>query len=104
MLVLTRKNRESIVIGGNGDDRGVLVITVLQIDGGRVRLGFEADAATPIFRREVWDRMERGETVAVDGRVRVVDGHAAPVHTVRASSAVMASSAVLVGCHADGDG
>jgi carbon storage regulator CsrA len=103
MLVLTRKNRESIVIGGNGDERGVLVITVLQIDGGRVRLGFEGDAATPIFRREVWDRMERGDTIALNGGVRIVDGHVAPLgtsRTVRAAS----SEAMFVSAAADGQG
>jgi len=99
MLVLTRKSRESIVIGRNADDGGVLVITVLQIDGGRVRLGFEADAATPIFRREVWDRMERGDAIVLDGAVRVVDGHAAPIRTVRTVCAPM-----LVTAGADGDG
>lgn len=60
MLVLTRKNRESVVIG-RGEDLGVfLEITVLEIEGGRVRLGFQCDAATPIHRREVWERICNG--------------------------------------------
>ena len=60
MLVLTRKNRESIVIG-RADDLGVLLeITVLEIDGSRVRLGFQGDNGTPIHRREVWDRICNG--------------------------------------------
>lgn len=60
MLVLTRKNRESIVIG-RADDLGILLeITVLEIDGGRVRLGFQGDNGTPIHRREVWDRICNG--------------------------------------------
>lgn len=74
MLVLTRKNRESIVIG-RADDLGVLLeITVLEIDGGRVRLGFQGDNGTPIHRREVWDRICNGNG---DGRA------AAPVATPR---------------------
>jgi len=66
MLVLTRKHRESIIIG-RGDDLGILLeITVLEIDGGRVRLGFQGDNGTPIHRREVWDRICNGHA----------DGHA----------------------------
>jgi carbon storage regulator CsrA len=60
MLVLTRKNRESVVIGRPEDNQIVLQITVLEIDGGRVRLGFEADNRMPIHRREVWDRICNG--------------------------------------------
>ena len=60
MLVLTRKNRESVVIGGNDEMQIMLEITVLEIEGGRVRLGFEADARMPIHRREVWDRICNG--------------------------------------------
>jgi sRNA-binding carbon storage regulator CsrA len=38
----------------------VLEITILEIEGGRVRLGFEADSRMPIHRREVWDRICNG--------------------------------------------
>lgn len=62
MLVLTRKNRESVVIGRPEDLEVVLEITILEIEGGRVRLGFEADTRMPIHRREVWDRICNGET------------------------------------------
>ena len=61
MLVLTRKNRESVVIGRPGDDGIALEITVLEIEGGRVRLGFEADSRMPIHRREVWERIRNGD-------------------------------------------
>jgi carbon storage regulator CsrA len=61
MLVLTRKNRESVVIGRPEDLEVVLEITILEIEGGRVRLGFEADTKMPIHRREVWDRICNGE-------------------------------------------
>ena len=60
MLVLTRKNRESVVIGRPEDNQVMLQITVLEIEGGRVRLGFEADTRMPIHRREVWDRICNG--------------------------------------------
>ncbi len=61
MLVLTRKNRESVIIGRPEDLEMVLEITILEIEGGRVRLGFEADSRMPIHRREVWDRICNGE-------------------------------------------
>lgn len=60
MLVLTRKNRESVVIGRPEDLEIVLEITILEIEGGRVRLGFQADNKMPIHRREVWDRISNG--------------------------------------------
>lgn len=69
MLVLTRKNRESVVIGRPEDNQVLLQITVLEIEGGRVRLGFEADSRMPIHRREVWDRICNGNGAG--------DGHAA---------------------------
>lgn len=61
MLVLTRKNRESVVIGQPGEMRIALEITILEIEGGRVRIGFEADTKLPIHRREVWDRICNGQ-------------------------------------------
>jgi sRNA-binding carbon storage regulator CsrA len=33
---------------------------VLEIDGGKVRLGFEADAAVPVHRFEVWEQIYAG--------------------------------------------
>jgi len=70
MLVLTRKNRESVVIGRPDDNQVALEITVLEIEGGRVRLGFEADTRMPIHRREVWDRICNGNGNG-DGRAPV---------------------------------
>ena len=71
MLVLTRKNRESVVIG-RGEDPGVLLeITVLEIAGGRVRLGFHCDCSVPIHRLEVWERIchENGHPIALPSSV-----------------------------------
>ncbi len=47
MLVLTRKNGEQIVIGRD------ITVTVLGIQGGRVKLGFTSPAEVPIHRQEV---------------------------------------------------
>jgi carbon storage regulator CsrA len=67
MLVLTRKNRESVVIGNAADLEVMLQITILEIEGGRVRLGFEADTRMPIHRREVWDRICNGQAAPSNG-------------------------------------
>jgi carbon storage regulator CsrA len=57
MLVLTRKNEESVVVGGANGFEPMLKVTVLQIGGGKVRLGFEADEGLPVHRWEVWERI-----------------------------------------------
>jgi carbon storage regulator CsrA len=56
MLVLSRKSRESVVVGGAEGFARTLTVTVLDIKGGTVRLGFEADADIPVNRLEVWER------------------------------------------------
>jgi carbon storage regulator len=60
MLVLTRKPQESVVVGGSDRFERVLKVTVLEICGGKVRLGFEADADIPVHRAEVWERIQDG--------------------------------------------
>jgi len=57
MLVLTRKSREAVVVGGGGGFPGLLKITVVKVTGGKVTLGFEVDAGIPVNRLEVWERM-----------------------------------------------
>ncbi len=60
MLVLSRKNQESIVVGGSAGFERMLKVTVLEIRGGKVRLGFEADADVLVHRWEVWQRLRAG--------------------------------------------
>jgi carbon storage regulator len=62
MLVLSRKVGEKVVIPDCG-----LTITVLAVQGQRVRLGIEAPAETTVHREEVWRRGQspRSEEVAV---------------------------------------
>lgn len=57
MLVLSRKNRESVVIGGSDGLHRLLKVTVLGIRGANVKLGFEVDEAVPVHRAEVWERI-----------------------------------------------
>jgi carbon storage regulator len=49
MLVVTRKNGEQLVIGDN------IVVTVLKIEGDRVRLGIAAPREVPVHRMEVFE-------------------------------------------------
>ena len=67
MLVLSRKNRESVVIGGAGSFDRVLKVTVLGIKGTNVKLGFEVDADVPVHRSEVWDRIKADGQAAISG-------------------------------------
>ncbi|HZL88643.1 MAG TPA: carbon storage regulator [Pirellulaceae bacterium] len=57
MLVLSRKSRESVVLGGGGGLPRVLKVTVLEIVGGKVKLGFDVDVDIPVNRLEVWERI-----------------------------------------------
>ena len=41
MLVLSRRSQESVVVGGASEVDRMLKVTVLEINGGRVRLGFD---------------------------------------------------------------
>jgi carbon storage regulator len=57
MLVLSRKSQESVVIGGTDGLHRLMRVTVLEIQGRQVRLGFEVDANVPVHRSEVWERI-----------------------------------------------
>ncbi len=71
MLVLSRKNRESVVVGGSNGFSRLLKVTVLDIRGGKVRLGFEVDADVPVHRLEIWDRINGNGNGALDRRTQV---------------------------------
>ena len=74
MLVLSRKANESVIVGGNDRCERTLKVTVLEIDGTRVRLGFEVDADVPVHRFEVWERIHAGPRNAAS-----LDGESMPV-------------------------
>jgi carbon storage regulator len=60
MLVLTRKAQEVVVVGAPDTSQPLLTITVLDVVGDKVRLGFQADASVPVHRWEVWQRIHAG--------------------------------------------
>ncbi|MEX2137825.1 MAG: carbon storage regulator [Pirellulales bacterium] len=74
MLVLSRKASESVMVGGNDRHERMLKVTVLEIEGSRVRLGFEADKDVPVHRFEVWERVHAGPKRGISP-----DGTAMPV-------------------------
>lgn len=74
MLVLSRKNRESVVVGGSDGFDRIVKVTVLEINGGKVKLGFEVDKEVPVHRWEVWERIRTG-----DRPDSPVEGPAAPM-------------------------
>ena len=53
MLVLTRKPGQSIMIGDGVE------VQVLSVAGEKVRLGITAPREVPIFRHEVYERIQR---------------------------------------------
>ena len=64
MLILSRETQEAVVIDLDDRLQGVLKVTVLEIQGKRVKLGFEADVDIAVHREEVWERIRAaaGET------------------------------------------
>ena len=60
MLVLSRKLREAVVIGGSDGIERLMKVTVLEVKNGSVRLGFEAAADIPVHRWEIWERIQNG--------------------------------------------
>jgi carbon storage regulator len=63
MLVLSRHNEESIMIG---DD---IEVTVVGIRGRNVRLGIEAPRQISVHRREIYDRIRKNPQTAGIGNV-----------------------------------
>ena len=53
MLVLSRHQDESIIIGDN------IVITIVEIRGDKVRLGIIAPKEVPVHRQEVYDKIQK---------------------------------------------
>ena len=65
MLVLSRKQKESIFINEN------IVVTVLSIRGDRVQLGIDAPREMPVHRQEVHERIQNrdGPMIGIPGPV-----------------------------------
>lgn len=58
LLVLTRSLEEKLIIG----DSGEITITIIDIQGNKVRLGIDAPRHVSVHREEIYHRIQ--ETVA----------------------------------------
>ncbi|AGB42145.1 carbon storage regulator CsrA [Halobacteroides halobius DSM 5150] len=63
MLVLTRKENESIMVGDN------IEITVVEAGGGQVRLGIDAPQDIEIHRKEIYQEIEATNKEAASQKV-----------------------------------
>ena len=68
MLVLTRKTKQSIMIG---DD---IEVTVVDIRGDKVRLGINAPKEISVHRKEVYDAIRRENKAAAQVKPEDLSG------------------------------
>ena len=68
MLVLSRRQSETIVIGDN------IRVQVLEISGGRVRLAIEAPGHISVDREEIWQRKQLERRVLQDNGKQAANG------------------------------
>lgn len=61
MLVMTHRQGDKVYIGNDGE----IVVEVLEVHGGKVKLGFHAPKDIPIVRDKVKER-DRGNQVQDD--------------------------------------
>jgi carbon storage regulator len=85
VLVLTRKQNQSIMIGDEVE------ISVLAIMGEKVRIGIQAPRSIPVFRKEVYVEIQRdgdgaGDSEEVDRALRRLHS-ARPAEVRRAPAA-----------------
>ena len=67
MLVLSRKTQESVVVATSDGQSCLVKVTIMEIRGERVRLGFEAKLDVPVHRWEVWERIAEQRDRASNG-------------------------------------
>jgi carbon storage regulator len=74
MLILTRKTGESVVVGNS------IRLTVVEVSGGMVRLGFDAPLAVSIYRDELHRETadENRAAIASAAELFAAEGDATP--------------------------
>lgn len=54
MLCLTQRIGESVLIGEHGE----IEVTILDIKGGQIRVGYTAPKDVPVHRRKIFERIQ----------------------------------------------
>lgn len=67
MLVLSRRQGESIIIGGD------VVVTVIEVRGGQVRIGIDAPRSVDVHREEIYREVLKENLAAVESGARDPD-------------------------------
>lgn len=57
MLVLARKKRQAVVVAASEHLEELVRVTVIEVCGNRVKLGFQAGPEIAIHREEIWERV-----------------------------------------------
>ena len=76
MLYLTRKVGESVIINGS------IEVTVIEVRGRSVRLGFTFPPDATVLRREIYERIQQENQAAAEAGRRLLDGEQ-PAHPRR---------------------
>ena len=101
MLILSRKSKESVVIGAADDMQELVRVTVLEVRGGTVKLGFAANDDVAVYREEVWERsLRRKSGSESDSRCRTAKVSRA-IHRLNTKEAINSCSRGTEGtaCH-----
>lgn len=62
MLLITRRTNESIVINDN------IEITIVEVRGGRVKLGFEYPEGNTVYRKELYLKIQEENKTAASSQ------------------------------------
>lgn len=69
MLVLTRKPGETVMLGEE------IQVKIVSVDGDQVKIGIEAPRALKIYRREVYEAIQKENEAALEASdLSVLDG------------------------------
>lgn len=60
MLALSRKEGESVMIGGD------IEITVLEVKGEQIKIGISAPKSVPIYRKEIYSQIQEANRETVN--------------------------------------
>lgn len=66
MLALTRKKNESIIIDGQ------IEITVLDVQGDKVRIGINAPKEVEVYRKEIYDQISKSNREASFAKIDAI--------------------------------